>query len=70
MDRGTWRATAHRVTKSQTRLKQLGMYASAGHGSRPCDIAVSETDKTLTEQTCLWSLSLLICKMGITAQIS
>ena len=27
MDRGTCRATVHRVTKSQTRLKQLGMHA-------------------------------------------
>ena len=24
MDRGAWRATVHRVTKNQTRLKQLG----------------------------------------------
>ena len=34
MDRGAWRATVHRVTKSQTRLKQLsthtGIYA---HGT-------------------------------------
>ena len=27
MDRGTWRATAHRVTKSWTQLKQLSMHA-------------------------------------------
>ena len=27
MDRGTWRATAHRVTKSQTRLKRFSMHA-------------------------------------------
>ena len=26
MDRGAWSATIHRVTKSQTRLKQLGMH--------------------------------------------
>ena len=25
MDRGTWPATVHRVTKSQTRLKRLSM---------------------------------------------
>ena len=25
MDRGAWRAIVHRVTKSQTRLKQLSM---------------------------------------------
>ena len=25
MDKGAWRATVHRVTKSQTRLKQLSM---------------------------------------------
>ena len=27
MDRGTWRATVHRVAKSQTQLKQLSMHA-------------------------------------------
>ena len=26
MDRGAWRATVHRVTESQTRLKQLRMH--------------------------------------------
>ena len=28
MDRGAWRATGHRVTKSQTRLKWLSMHAA------------------------------------------
>ena len=28
MDRGAWRATVHRVTKSQTQLKQLSRHAS------------------------------------------
>ena len=27
MDRGSWRATAHGVTKSRTRLKQLSMHS-------------------------------------------
>ena len=27
MDRGAWRATVHRVTKSQTQLKRLSMHA-------------------------------------------
>ena len=27
MDRGAWRATVHRVTKSWTRLSQLSMHA-------------------------------------------
>ena len=27
MDRGAWRATVHRVARSQTRLKQLSMHA-------------------------------------------
>ena len=26
MDRGAWQAAVHRVTKSQTQLKQLSMY--------------------------------------------
>ena len=29
MDRGAWRSTVHRVTKSQTWLKQLSMHASS-----------------------------------------
>ena len=32
MDRGTWRATVHRVTKSQTQLKWLGMHARKVYG--------------------------------------
>ena len=28
MDRGAWQATVHRVAKSRTRLKRLGMEAS------------------------------------------
>ena len=27
MDRGAWQATVHRITKSQTQLKQLSMHA-------------------------------------------
>ena len=30
MDRGAWRATVHRVTKRQTRLKRLGMWFMSG----------------------------------------
>ena len=33
MDRGAWRATAHRVLKSWTRLKQLSMRAQASSKS-------------------------------------
>ena len=29
MDRGAWQATVHRVTKSQTQLKQLSVHAHA-----------------------------------------
>ena len=31
MDRGAWRATVQRITKSQTRLKWLSMQASTGY---------------------------------------
>ena len=31
MDRGTWRATVHRVAKSQTWLKRLSMHACPPH---------------------------------------
>ena len=34
MDRGTWRATVHRVAKSRTQLKQLSMNAHSGEDSR------------------------------------
>ena len=33
MDRGAWRATIHRVAKSQTRVKQFGTHART-HGGR------------------------------------
>ena len=33
MDRQAWKATAHRIAKSQTRLSQLGTHARAGS---PC----------------------------------
>ena len=33
MDRGAWCAVVHRVTKSQTRVKQLSMYACKKYGS-------------------------------------
>ena len=33
MDRGTWRATVHRVSKKQTQLKQLSM--------NPCSVYIS-----------------------------
>ena len=32
MDRGAWQATVHRVTKSQTQLKQLSIYAHTQYG--------------------------------------
>ena len=32
MDRGAWRATVHRVTKSQTQQKGLGMHTKARPG--------------------------------------
>ena len=35
MDRGTWRATAHWVAKSQTQLKQLSTHAHTGDSSSP-----------------------------------
>ena len=31
MDRGAWRATVHRVSKSQTQLKQLSTHAAWGN---------------------------------------
>ena len=34
MDRGDWWATAHRVTKSQTRLKRLSSSSSSKHTQR------------------------------------
>ena len=35
MDRGAWRATVYRVTKSQTPLKQLSTHACAALGQAP-----------------------------------
>ena len=33
VDRGAWRAAVHRVSQSQTRLKQLRMHACIGEGN-------------------------------------
>ena len=33
MDRGAWWATVHRITKSQTRLKQLNMHTLKSYRS-------------------------------------
>ena len=33
MDRGAWQATTHRVTKSQTRLKQLSVHTYTTFGA-------------------------------------
>ena len=42
MDRGAWRATVHRVTKSQARLKQLSTYT---HGESGSGKFLPKTDK-------------------------
>ena len=33
VDRGTWKAAVHRVSQSQTRLKQLSTHACIGEGN-------------------------------------
>ena len=40
MDRGGWEATAHRVTKSQTWLKQLSMQARTHNVTKDTRIKV------------------------------
>ena len=44
MDRGSWWATVHKVTKSQTRLKQLSMHAGM------LDSSILGTGKDLKEK--------------------
>ena len=38
MDRGSWQATVHRVTKSQTRLKRLSTHTQQRNGNRNSNI--------------------------------
>ena len=45
LDRGAWRATVHRVTRSRTQLKQLGTHAS--------------TVQTLKQENILFQIGLL-----------
>ena len=40
-DRAAWRATVHRVTKIQTRLKQLGTHARVVHSGTPALFSLS-----------------------------
>ena len=43
MDRGPWRATVHRVTKSRTQLKGLSTQAHPGSGSSSAIIKLDDT---------------------------
>ena len=47
MDKGAWRATVHRVTKSQTQLKRLSTHANLYAGAEPgCEGCMGvKTDK-------------------------
>jgi len=47
MDRGAWRATVHRVTKSQTRLSDEHLLYSSGESCRPAcrTLALEPLDK-------------------------
>ena len=66
MDRGAWWAAVHRVTQSQTQLKQLSMHACIGEGNgnplqcsalripgteEPGGLLVGRTDPDTTEAT-------------------
>ena len=55
MDRGAWRATVHRVVKSQTQLKGLSMYTGVQLSSFACCFrTIHRTDCFfLTEWSCL-----------------
>ena len=56
MDRGTWQATVHRVTKSRTRLKQLSTHA---HDmiSFTCNVQNRQICKDLTQISCCLQLA-------------
>ena len=43
MDRGPWRATVHRVTKSRTQLKGLSTQAHPGSGSSSAIVKLDDT---------------------------
>ena len=44
MDRGAWRTTIHRVAKSRTQLKQLGMHTLGGKGLLTLSLPSDSTD--------------------------
>ena len=47
MDREAWQATVHKVTKSQTRLKQLNVHVEKYTSRFPCSIGLSFNDVLL-----------------------
>ena len=48
LDRGAWKATVHRVTKSWTRLKQLNIYANMGVCLSVCVSVDRERERLVT----------------------
>ena len=70
MERGAWRATVHRVVKSQTGLKQLRIHVQAciiDKESRFCVLSLKEIHKNGDLFTFINSINLMetICKSGI-----
>ena len=65
MDRGAWRATAHRVTKSQTRLKQSSthafMHLYVSHSSEYTSILISQFVPPSLSLPCLHVHSVYLC---------
>ena len=52
MDRGVWRATVHRVTKSQTRLKQLSTQYTHIYHKRGITTDLGHTVRGQTGEEC------------------
>ena len=57
MDRGNWGATVHRVTKSQTRLKQLSMCAHTHRHTHKQKH--SQADSWTITIRCIWNSMML-----------
>ena len=57
MDRGAWRAIVHRVSKNQTRVKQLSKHACTRERDREKDPEISIQTISWTKSGLAWGMS-------------
>ena len=67
MDKGAWRAAVHRITKSQTQLKQLGMHTHTSFNTAQFQVTVDDQLRQHSNMTCPACLSHLHASLTFTS---